>query len=571
MGTLDYNSTAESSKSSYYSNTYLSTSNSNSGSTSSAIMTSTSSSNSETDNSTTYTSDVSSTSSSSSSSSSVKSTSSGKSSSTSSGRSTTTLESTSSTNNSLSSGSTNTSYSTSSGNSSSIASNSSTVTTQTVTNIFSQIQTITIINASQVTTQTLPNSEVTTKTLSEQIVTLGVPIATVTSTFTGENQGTTLTTPLFLSSTTIYPNYSYEYTQFYIITADSDSNSQNKRKKRDKIEKKHFKYNNKKKRKNDHNNDNKSNNNHNFNINKRATTTTSVSTVMEVLQNVTTQPQTETITTDLAYYTSYLKDNVKAQNMVVISQFTNTQLKNHKNLGAIIGGTLGGVFGALFVSMVFLKWYIQRKSTSSSSSSKDISIGRTKSEIDGDEVDTINPVNDGFSHYSGRRVNLFEESDLLQYYATPSPSSNNPIIRLLEICHLKSKDGGSSKMVDPFNDEFDFKGRQELQPPVIVEKSARDIVNESNPFNDSNEISFMGAEYNGSGSAHSYDSENDRNIDLNERGSSGGMNSRSDRDDENNNNSSDDDDESVIIDTFSMSSLCPNTEIKENGMLLEII
>ncbi|OBA26889.1 hypothetical protein HANVADRAFT_52677 [Hanseniaspora valbyensis NRRL Y-1626] len=565
MGTLDYNSTAESSESSYYSNTYLSSSNSNSGSTSLAIMTSSSSSNSETDNSTTYTTDVSTDSSSSS----VKSTSSGKSSSTSSGISTTTLESTSSTNNSLSSGSTNTSYSTSSGNSSSLASNSSTVTTQIVTNIFSQIQTITIINASQVTTQTLPNSEVTTKTLSEQIVTLGVPIATVTSTFTGENQGTTLTTPLFLSSTTIYPNYSYEYTQFYIITADSDSNS---KKKRQKIEKKHFKYNNKKKRKLDHNNDN-DNNHHNFNINKRATTTTSVSTVMEVLQNVTTQPQTETITTDLAYYTSHLKDNVKAQNMVVISQFTNTQLKNHRNLGAIIGGTLGGVFGALFVSMVFLKWYIQRKSaSSSSSSSKDTSIGRTKSEIDGDEVDTINPVNDGFSHYSGRRVNLFEESDLLQYYATPSPSSNNPIIRLLEICHLKSKDGGSSKMVDPFNDEFDFKRRQELQPPVIVEKSARDIVNESNPFNDSNEISFMGAEYNGSGSAHSYDSENDRNIDLNERGNSGGMNSKSDRDDENNNNnSSDDDDESVIIDTFSMSSLCPNTEIKENGMLLEII
>lgn len=369
--------------------------------------------------------------------------------------------------------------------------NGTAVTTHVVTNIFSEIQTVTIINGSQVTTQTLPNSEVTTKTLSDQIMTLGVPIATVTSTFTGEDVGTTLTTPIFMPTTTIFPNYHFKYTQFYIITSDSVFG---KREQKD------------------------------------------VSTIMEVLLNVSDQPKTTTITTNIQYYSLNLKNNVNSQNMVVLNHFTNSHSTKSKHLGAIIGGTLGGVFGAILISMILFKWYVQRRS-------KDI-----------DDTETVNPANDGFSHHSGRRINVFEETELLEYYS--KPSQDNFFFKILEKLHLKSS-SSEDKMVDPFNDEFDFKSRQ-MQPPVIVEKTAKDIVDESNPFSDGNETSFFG-------SNHSYDSqvlmEMDRTNLANELESE--EMEENDRDD--------DDYGSVVLDAVSMSSLCPNKEVKENGMLLEIV
>ncbi|XBW35187.1 hypothetical protein QEN19_000750 [Hanseniaspora menglaensis] len=383
----------------------------------------------------------------------------------------------------------------------------STVTTHTVTNIFSDIQTVTLMNDSQVTTQTLPNSMVTTKTLSEQIMTLGVPIATLTSTFTGEDQGTTLTTPLFLSSTTIFPNYDFTYTQFFIITQNSSEASVQK---------------------------------------KREVQT--ASTIMEILINVSKQPATQTITTDTEYYSKYIKNKISTENMVVLKNFTNSVTSSHRNLGAIIGGTVGGVFGILLISLIFFKWYAQKFNYN-----------------DGDEEEektTINPVNDGFSHHSGRRINIFEENELLEYYGTSKTS--NPLMKLLEKLHLRNSNKGN-KNIDPFNDEFDFKNRQ-IQAPDIVEKSARDILNESNPFNDVNETSQLASEYFGNMTDNSYDSR--AMYDLTETSLDYDIISRTIE--SRNNIGIDHDDISLIGDTVSMSSLCPNADVKANGMLKEL-
>lgn len=383
--------------------------------------------------------------------------------------------------------------------------NYSNVTTHTVTNIFSTLQTLTLINASQVTTQTLPNSQMTTKTLSEQIITLGVPIATVTSTFTGENQGTTLTTPLFLPSTTIFPNYHFTYTQFYIITADASASN----KKREKA---------------------------------------SYSTVMEILLNVESQPKTETITTNIDYYNENLKYNISTKNMVVLNHFSNNSTSKKHNLGSIIGGTIGGVFGAILLSLIFFKWYVQRSSKSFEDDYDD----------EEEEKVTVNPINDGFSHHSGRRINIFEESDLLEYYG--SPKSSNIFTNLLERLNFKSKPM-NSKISDPFNDEFDFKSRQ-ISPPVIVEKSARDIVNESNPFSDGNETSFIGSEAFGDHSFHSFDT----------RGILDGSNRTEDYESGSNDIFVVDSDAvSLSGDNISLSSLCPGPEIKLNGLLRELV
>lgn len=405
--------------------------------------------------------------------------------------------------------------------------NNATVDTHTVTNIFSDIKTVTILNASYVTTQTLPNSELTTKTLSNQIMTLGVPVATYTTVMTGQDSETSLTTPLYLSGTTLFPDYGFEYTQFFIITSDNGN------KKRD--------------AKTTINND------------KLITE----NTVMELLINVPTQPLTKTITTDFKFYKSSLKGLIDPTNMVVLySHGSNTHagLSRGARVGAIVGGVFGGLGLCLILATVFLKYMYHTKYVDEEQGMKNVTdndtIQQSKSNLS---------MTDGFSHHSGRRVNVFEETEFLDY-AINGSKGDNLFLRVLDKLKLKntfkkmpfinSNHSGINEIVDPYKDEFDFKNRH-LEPPIIVDKSARDIVNESNPFSDIHESSLQpGA------SLQNQLSEQDLSL-VNM------TNELSFRND-NSSGSHDGDDNSIILDTVSMSTLSPSESIKRHGMLKEV-
>ncbi|KAL6930903.1 hypothetical protein ACO0R3_004027 [Hanseniaspora guilliermondii] len=399
--------------------------------------------------------------------------------------------------------------------------------THTVTNIFSDIETVTILNSSHVTTQTLPNSELTTKTLSDQIMTLGVPVATYTTVLTGMEIETSLTTPLYLSGTTLFPDYGFEYTQFFIITSD---NGNKKREAKTTI-----------------NNDK----------------LISQNTVMELLINVPTQPLTKTITTDLKFYKSSLKGMIDPQNMVVLYNHGSSShlgLSKGAKIGAILGGVFGGLGLCLILITVFLKYmyhtkYVDEEQDMKNPSDND-TIQQSKSNMS---------MTDGFSHHSGRRINVFEETEFLDY-AINGSQRDNLFFKTLDKLRLKSafkrvffinnnKDT-LNEIVDPYNDEFDFKNRH-LEPPIIVDKSARDIVNEGNPFSDIHESSLQpGA------SLQNQLSEQDISL-VNM------TNELSFRND-NSSDNQEGDDNSIILDTVSMSTLSPRESIKRHGMLKEV-
>lgn len=407
----------------------------------------------------------------------------------------------------------------------------SSVNTHTVTNIFSDIQTVTILNSSHVTTQTLPNSELTTKTLSDQIMTLGVPIATYTTVITGLDTETSLTTPLYLSGTTLFPDYGFEYTQFFIITKDND---------------------NKQKR------EAKSTINNDKQINKN--------TVMEILINVPTQPLTHTITTDVKFYSSNLKGKIDTANMVVLdnlgSSFNHSGLSKGARLGAILGGVFGGLGLCLILATVFLKYmyhtkYIDEDDLGGRNVSDNETIQQSKSNLS---------MTDGFSHHSGRRINVFEETEFLDY-AMNGRNKDNYFFKILDRLKLKNafkkmffisdNDSSINEIVDPFNDEFDFKNRH-LEPPVMVDKSAGDIVNESNPFSDIHEASLQPGL-----SLQNQLSDQDLSfVNMTNELSFRNEGNHSDNDDGDNN--------SIILDTISISTLSPQEHIKQHGMLKEV-
>lgn len=407
------------------------------------------------------------------------------------------------------------------------ATNNATLDTHTVTNIFSDIKTVTILNASYVTTQTLPNSELTTRTLSNQIMTLGVPVATYTTVMTGLNTETSLTTPLYLSGITLFPDYGFQYTQFFIITSD---NGNEKRDSKTTIK-----------------NDNLITEN----------------TVMELLINVPTQPLTKTITTDVKFYKSSLKGLIDPANMVVLYNHgsnSHAGISRGAKIGAIVGGVLGGLGLCLILATVFLKYMYHTKYVDEEQETKKMT-----------DIDTIQQsksnlsMTDGFSHHSGRRVNVFEETEFLDY-AINGSQGDNLFLRVLDRLKLRntfkkmlfinSKNPCINEIVDPYNDEFDFKNRH-LEPPIIVDKSARDIVNESNPFSDIHESSLQpGA------SLQNQLSEQDLSL-VNM------TNELSFRND-NLSDSHDGDDNSIILDTVSISTLSPRESIKKHGMLKEI-
>lgn len=415
----------------------------------------------------------------------------------------------------------------SSSDSSVYSTTNATVNTHTVTNIFSDIETVTILNGSYVTTQTLPNSELTTKTLSNQIMTLGVPVATYTTVMTGLSTETSLTTPLYLSGTTLFPDYGFEYTQFFIITSDNGN------KKRD--------------AKTTINND------------KLITE----NTVMELLINVPTQPLTKTITTDVKFYKSSLKGLIDPANMVVLynhGSSSHTGLSKGARIGAIVGGVLGGLGFCLILATVFLKYMYHTKYVDEEQDMKNVTdndtIQQSKSNMS---------MTDGFSHHSGRRVNVFEETEFLDY-AINGTQKDNLFLRVLGKLGLKnafknmffinSNKSCINEIVDPYNDEFDFKNRH-LEPPIIVDKSARDIVNESNPFSDIHESSLQpGA------SLQNQLSEQDLSL-VNM------TNELSFRND-NSSDTPDGDDNSIILDTVSMSTLSPHESVKRHGLLKEV-
>ena len=402
-------------------------------------------------------------------------------------------------------------------------SNNGSVHTHTVTNIFSNIETVTVLNSSHVTTQTLPNSEITTKTLSNQIMTLGVPVATYTTVLTGVDTKTSLTTPLYLSGTTLFPDYGFRYTQFFILTTETGN------KKRE-----------------------------------QKSTTNSKKTVMEVLINVPTQPLTPTITTDVKFYKSHLKGNIDTANMVVLynlgGSLNHSGLSKGARLGAILGGVFGGLGLCLLLATVFLKYMYHRKYIDEEDGARGLSgnesIQQSKSNLS---------MTDGFSHHSGRRINVFEETEFLDY-AINGKHEDNLFFKVLDRLKLKGafkrlffmsdNDSSIHEIVDPYNDEFDFKNRH-LEPPLMVDKSARDIVNESNPFSDFHEASLQP-------NASLQNQLSDQDISFVNM-----TNELSFRND-NNSNNDDGDNNSIILDAISISTLNPQKDIKQHGMLREV-
>ena len=111
-------------------------------------------------------------------------------------------------------------------------------------------------------------------------------------------------------------------------------------------------------------------------------------------------------------------------------------------------------------------------------------------------------------------------------------------------------------MIVQYIDEFDFKNRH-LEPPLMVDKSARDIVNESNPFSDFHEASLQP-------NASLQNQLSDQDISF--------VNMTNELSFRNDNNSNDDDGDnnSIILDTISISTLNPQEDIKQHGMLREV-
>lgn len=155
-------------------------------------------------------------------------------------------------------------------------------------------------------------------------------------------------------------------------------------------------------------------------------------------------------------------------------------------------GGVAGVFFILLMGYYAYKWLNRRQKVTASSSY-----------LAGDERVSNNNNNNesGFQHGRGRKVNIYQEREMMDDYDANAPppgifSRQKENIKNFAKSAFTGTGKKSDKNANPFNEEFDFRNRnfvmpqakssgqkQEMQPPIIVETTAAAILRGSDHDN----------------------------------------------------------------------------------------